>query len=305
MLTVAYTQRTICSDFCLAVQRATLPIHNNDGLYGELMTVCVGAICEDGKAVVVSADRMMTYGPPMNLQAEGAVRKIFQLTPQCVMLFSGSVPDGEEVFSRTKAGVIATPHPDIKTIATTAGGVYIAHKKRRAEEAILRPFLGIDFAGFQMLVAQSASSQVMAQVLGLLSQHNLGLDIMIAGVDADGAHLHVVSHPGTAMSMDTVGTVSIGSGGMHASIRMSLARQKSTSTLAQALHNVYEAKLASEVAPGVGKVTDVAVINGGGIKFVDDSIIQVLQEIHKDRPSLDTAEVERLAEKCKGYQYAS
>jgi hypothetical protein len=40
------------------------------------MTVCIGAICEQGKAVVVAADRMMTFGPPMNLQAEGAVRKI-------------------------------------------------------------------------------------------------------------------------------------------------------------------------------------------------------------------------------------
>lgn len=268
------------------------------------MTVCVGAICEGGRGVVVSADRMMTYGAPMNLQAEGAVRKIFELTPQCVMLFSGSVPDGEEVFTRTRAGVIAAPHPDIKTIAATAGNVYIAHKKRRAEEAILRPFLGIDFAGFQTLVAQSASSQVMNQVLGMLSQHNLGLDIMIAGVDADGAHLHVVSHPGTVMSMDTVGTVSIGSGGMHASIRMSLARHKGTSSLAQAMHNVYEAKLASEVAPGVGKVTDIAIINGAGSKFVDESVIQVLQEIHKDRPSLDTAELQKLTEKCKEYQHA-
>jgi len=247
----------------------------------------------------------MTYGPPMNLQAEGAVRKIFQLTPQCVMLFSGSVPDGEEVFTRTKAGVAAAPHPDIKTIATTAGAVYQAHKRRRAEDAILRPYLGIDFAGFQTLVAQSASSQVMNQVLGMLSQHNLQLDIMIAGTDADGAHLHVVSHPGSVMSMDTVGTVSIGSGGMHASIRMSLARHTSTNSLAQAMHNVYEAKLASEVAPGVGKVTDVAVINGGGSKFVDDAVIQLLQEIHKDRPSLDTAELQKLTEKCKDYQHAA
>jgi 20S proteasome alpha/beta subunit len=247
---------------------------------------------------------MMTYGPPMNLQAEGAVRKIFELTPQCVMLFSGSVPDGEEVFARTKSGVTATPHPDIKTIAATAGAAYQAHKKRRAEEAILRPLLGIDFAGFAPLVAQSAASQVVNQVLGMLNQHNLQLDIMIAGADADGAHLHVVSHPGTVMSMDTVGTVSIGSGGMHAAIRMSLARHKGTNTLAQAMYNVYEAKLASEVAPGVGKATDVAVINGGGTKFVDESVIQLLQKIHKDRPSLDAAELEKLTVKCKEYQHA-
>ncbi len=29
---VARTQRTVCSGFCLAAQRATLPAHKNDGL---------------------------------------------------------------------------------------------------------------------------------------------------------------------------------------------------------------------------------------------------------------------------------
>ncbi|MGA7823271.1 MAG: hypothetical protein WCA14_03705 [Steroidobacteraceae bacterium] len=269
------------------------------------MTVCVGALCEGGKTVVVCADRMMTYGAPMNLQAEGAVRKIFQLSAQCVMLFSGSLPDGEEIYSRTKANVIATPHPDVKTIAVTAGTAYQAHKKKRAEDTILKPLLGVDFAGFATLAAQSASSQLMQQILGMLNQHNLQLDIMIAGTDADGAHLHLVSHPGNVLSIDTVGTASIGSGGMHAAIRMQLARHTNSGSLAQALHNVYEAKIASEVAPGVGKATDLAVINATGIKFVDDGVVKTLQEIHKDRPALEKAELDKLSAKCKDYQSAA
>ena len=61
------------------------------------VTVCIGAICESGGAVIVAADRMMTYGAPMNLQVEGAVRKIIQLTEHAALLFSGTVPDGEQV----------------------------------------------------------------------------------------------------------------------------------------------------------------------------------------------------------------
>ena len=252
---------------------------------------------------MVCADRMMTYGPPMNLQAEGAVRKIFPLSDRCVLLFSGSLPDGEEIVTRTKANMQLTPHPDIKTIAATAGTVYQAHKKKRVEDSILRPLLGIDFTGFQALAAQSASSQVLTQLLGMISQHNLQLDIMIAGTDADGAHLLLVSHPGNVLPLDTVGTASIGSGGMHAAIRMSLARHTKDGSLAQAMHNVYEAKLASEVAPGVGKATDIAVVNGASVKFVgDDGVMTALQNLHRDRPELDTKDLEKLEAGCKEYE---
>jgi 20S proteasome alpha/beta subunit len=64
---------------------------------GRTLTVCIGAICESGHTIVVAADRMMTYGAPMNLQVEMAVRKIVPLTDTTAVLFSGSVPDGENL----------------------------------------------------------------------------------------------------------------------------------------------------------------------------------------------------------------
>lgn len=267
------------------------------------MTVCVGAICKDGKAVVVCADRMLSYGPPMNLQAEGAVRKIYKLNDSCVLLFSGSVPDGEEILKQTIAHVQPLQHPDVASVAAIAGSVYQSHKKKRVEDTILRPFLGIDFAGFHQIVAQSASSQILAQVLGMISQHNLQLDLMIAGVDSSGAHLFLVSHPGTVLATDTVGTASIGSGGMHAAIRMSLGKHKKDDELAQTIYNVHEAKLAAEIAPGVGQATDMAVLNGNGITFVADPVFAMLRKIHKDRPLLSTADLTRLRTACEAYDH--
>lgn len=67
------------------------------------MTVCVGAMCEEGKAVVVAADKMVTFGAPMNLQMEpSALRKITKINDESVVLFSGSVPDSEEIITATK-----------------------------------------------------------------------------------------------------------------------------------------------------------------------------------------------------------
>jgi 20S proteasome alpha/beta subunit len=60
-------------------------------------------LCEDGKAIVVAADKMVTFGAPMSLQMEPAVlRKITTITDDSVVLFSGSVPDAEEIVAATK-----------------------------------------------------------------------------------------------------------------------------------------------------------------------------------------------------------
>ena len=259
------------------------------------MTVCIGAICDGGKAVVVAADRMMTYGPPMNLQAEGAVRKIIQLTESAVLLFSGSVPDAEALANGTNA---ALKHGNftITQIADLAAKVYQDIKRKKIEDTILRPLLGLEFAQFQQLISQSASSQVLGQVLGMISQHNLGLDAILASIDDDTGNLAIITHPGMAMPMNTVGTAAIGSGGMHASVRLSLGRQISSLSIPETLFNVYEAKRASEVAPGVGKVTDIAVLKDKTITFVADSVIDLLGTIVKERPSLSEEDLKKLRE---------
>jgi 20S proteasome alpha/beta subunit len=260
------------------------------------LTVCISAIADGGAAVVVAADRMMTFGPPMNLQAEGAVRKIIPLSDSHALLFSGSVPDAEAVVNGIKESI--QHGTNLKQIADFVAKSYQNLKRKKVEDSILRPLIGIEFAQFQQLVSQSASSQVLTQMLGMISQHNLGLDVMLAGVDEDSGHIAIVAHPGTALLMDTVGVSSIGSGSLHASVRLSLGRQTRDLSILETIFNVYEAKKASEVAPGVGKVTDIAVITGRKTAFLPDSAFDVLGSIVKERPALDRTDIDRLREAC-------
>jgi 20S proteasome alpha/beta subunit len=154
------------------------------------MTVCVGALCENGKAAVVAADEMVTFGPPMNLQTEPVgLKKIVQLGDSAALLYSGSVPDGEEIIGRTRGVVAAVQRPAVAYIADQVREAYAQLKRRRAEETILRPWLGVDFAHWPDLIAKSPTSQILAQITGMLSQHNLGTDILVAGSDDTGHHL--------------------------------------------------------------------------------------------------------------------
>lgn len=100
--------------------------------------------------------------------------------------------------------------------------------------------------------------------------------------------------------MDTVGTSAIGSGGMHASVRLSLGRQTKEIKIPETIFSVYEAKRASEVAPGVGKVTDMAVLNEKGVTFLPETVFKALDSIERQKPSLTATELKKLSEACDG-----
>jgi len=243
---------------------------------------------------------MMTYGAPMNLQVEMVVRKIVPLTDTTAILFSGSVPDGENLVARTRAKIL-TARSSIQETVTAAVSSYQEMDGIGVEDLILRPLLGVDFVGFQSMISQSSSSQILQQTLGMVSQHNMQLDILIAGFDEGEAHLTALANPGIALPMDTIGSAAIGSGGLHANVRLSLGKQVRVISFPDTVYNVYGAKVAAEVAPGVGKMTDMAVIRQSGIKFFDETAFRTLESISQDRPALRQADVDQLAELCRGY----
>jgi len=263
------------------------------------MTVCIGALCENGTSVVVAADRMVTFGPPMNLQAEPqTLRKIFSAGSSCVLLFSGSVSDGEDLVANVLTKLSGKQNQQISQIAESAKVSYAALKAKRVEENILGPLLGTDFATFRTLVGQASSSQILQQVLGLIMQHNLQLDVLVAGTDATGGHLFVATHPGQLLSVNMVGFAAIGSGALHAAIRLSLGQHTAASSLEEAVFNVHEAKKSSEVAPGVGKFTDMAIVRNAQIFALKPDLLAVLEEVHKEKPALSSEEWGRIKKAC-------
>jgi hypothetical protein len=109
-------------------------------------------------------------------------------------------------------------------------------------------------------------------------QFNLGVDLIVAGMDLTGAHISAVINPGTSVSLDKLGYGAVGSGGIHATISLSLNGQTSRKGLTETLYGVYAAKKSSEVAPGVGQETDIAIIEVGKIFRCGVSILNALKD---------------------------
>jgi hypothetical protein len=95
--------------------------------------------------------------------------------------------------------------------------------------------------------------------------------------------------------LDKLGYVAVGSGGIHATTKLSLGSQTRDSTLLETLYRVYEAKRAAEVAPGVDPDTDVAIVERDRIIMCRSHILTKMEEILKASSGRMTPDLAELA----------
>jgi hypothetical protein len=248
------------------------------------MTVCIAAMCNGGKSLVVCADRMFT-NPALSVEFETSERKIEEIGKTCVAMAAGNSVNATAVIEGVKRRLGGNPIPHVADVAAIVKEEYVAVRNAMALQNVIMPMLGADFARFRdqgmplptYLEKQPPAFQSFA---AMCSQQNLGTDILIAGTDASGAHVFHVSNPGSCWQLDKLGYAAIGSGGIHATIRLSLGGQTRSRELVETLAEVYNAKRAAEVAPGVGGATDIAVIDLANTKFCATTVMDELKNVH-------------------------
>jgi len=251
------------------------------------MTVCIATVCESGKRIIVAADRMLTFPPPMNLEFETEEQKIEELAPNCVALISGSTAIATEILGKVRKKLKGNQSPDISSVLDITKIEYTSTRMDKINETVINASLGPDYAkslekGSTLPNYLQVQSQVYQQLFMATQQFNLSTDIIIAGIDSLGAYISIVTHPGTLLSLDKLGYGAIGSGGIHATIHLSLKAQTRQKKFEETLYNVYAAKRASESAPGVGDATDVAIVEEKHIFRCTKPILGTLEKLFID-----------------------
>jgi|SRR6267143_1710110 len=102
------------------------------------MTVCIAAICENGKNLVVAADRMFTMQAPLNLEFEPPISKVERLTPNCVVLEAGNSLSAQEVTNRTRSKLAAGAPAPTNMIAGHLKSEYETFRDEAIEENLIR-----------------------------------------------------------------------------------------------------------------------------------------------------------------------
>ena len=264
------------------------------------MTICIAAACEDGKHVVVCADRMFTVGPPLNVEFEPPLTKIEAMGSTCRAMGSGNGLFVAEILSRARASYQNVPTANIMQIANAVNAAYMEFRDEKIEEQIIRVSLGPDFVSFrnrggtlpQYLQPQPGIYQ---QVVVQANQFNLNVDLIVTGIDPTGSYLYYIGHPGGVINFGKIGYNAIGSGATHSAIRFALGLQHPKSSLAETLFSVYSAKNSSEVAPGVGHETEMAVISSDNVWPLPRKMLDQLNGSLKKEELAPKAEVDKIA----------
>lgn len=241
------------------------------------MTICIVGVCDlrDGlpRTAVAIADRMITAGDTEFEQE--AFSKIDTLTGNCVAITAGSALAHTDLFNATKAKFIGTPAPPIDQVVTEIKSNFVKYRTARAVERYFKP-LGITLAYF-LENQRSLDNTLVIRLSRLLEEANLGLRIVVAGVDTMGAHVYCIFDPGTSECFDAIGYCSIGSGQRHADSSLINTSYNIEISVEKALYLMYVAKKKAELAPGVGRVyTDICKVNDEGIHNLTSAEIEEL-----------------------------
>ena len=265
------------------------------------MTICIAAICDSNRQVVVAADRMLTFPAPTNLEFETEESKIEELARSCVALASGSVACATEVLRNVKRKLEGNQKSEYGGASEILKEEYAALRLQKCFEQVVVPPLGLDFLefmkkGLSLPNYLQAHAGIYQALVGQQQQFNLGVEFIVASVDNGGAHVSAIMHPGTLLLLDKPGYGAIGSGGIHATLCLSLCGQTGQKNLDETLYNVYAAKCAAEAAPGVGKETDIAVVDKDHVRHCDRPVLEELGKTFSASNKKELADLSKLVE---------
>lgn len=223
------------------------------------MTVCIAALAEEGKKVVLASDRMITASFPIPYEFEtDDVPKVYRVGNTIVMS-AGNALNAYAIIERAKAEIASRQIRNVEQTAETVRRSFQDYRRSRAVEQLLEP-RGLSLESYYDR-QQKLVLGVVQDVESKLTSFNLKIELILAGCqDKEGCHIFTISHPGVSLLHDAVGYVSIGSGAPHVMYYFMGSEYKKNLPVEQVEKMVREAKKRSEVAPGVGRQTELIII---------------------------------------------
>lgn len=252
------------------------------------MTVCIAAICKnkDGYYIVGASDKMITAGDiefePMS-SSPSKIISISSNSSNIVALTAGDTSTQAEIIQSVKAAIaakVSTQTISVKDVVDEYVLQYDGLRSKRINSQILSKF-GLDEKSFISQQSHMAESFVNNLTREIYNYNLPGVATIIAGGDGTGGfgvHLYSI-FDNHVMCCDPVGYAAVGGGGRHASSQFMQARHSTSSDLNETILLTYLAKKRSEVAPGVGKETDMIMVHSSGITIISSEIISKLDEI--------------------------
>lgn len=264
------------------------------------MTVCIAAICDDGRSIVGLADEMMVT----NSMTAESPSKLIPIAHPHVALIAGDLLLQTEIIQKVteKTGKYDSGNEDeyykwkAKEIADLFADAYTEIRQKRIEKQILEFYLlSAETWQTQQNTLSAETVQTIQNEIQDFRMPNVAT--IIAGVDdfdpyadcgSGFAHLYVIEND-MVNCRDLLGYACIGEGGTLADSEFIFRRYKPTVPITHSAYITYCAKRRSEVIATVGKETLTLFIVDSGKNLVKAGIFygkefsNLLQKIYKQR----------------------
>jgi hypothetical protein len=246
------------------------------------MTVGIAALCDNGQACVVCADREAQFNYGAFVLRADMGQKIVPIGNNCAVALAGEMSLAIEIIERAKPDIRGDGETILK-VAETLQKVFMDIRQERAEKAFLKPGLTLEEFGRQV------STDIYRETWRKLFDFRLQpVHFLVVGTDKAGAHIYNLSaSPTPTMDIKWHSHIGYSLIGMDEAVTLGqssliMNHQKKELELNRTLYNVYCAKRAGELSLKVGFPTDIAVITpASGIEFIDGQTITKLKEMRE------------------------
>jgi 20S proteasome alpha/beta subunit len=259
------------------------------------MTVGIGAICLQAKAVVLAADRLITSGLEGDfLCYERPEGKILVFSDGVAVIVAGRAEYGHEIIARARSD----PNFDTANWKSVASAIEAASETLRSEKAKLY-FNRLSAETRQAEPSRRHEQQIENQ-RRLLKSEGFDLTFLIGAVDKDGAHLWTIDVDHGLNRQDEKGYVAIGGGWSRSATALCYRPDLKDRDLATVVYAVYEAKkVAADFTAGIGPKTDFVILQSGKAPFLlrEDDFALLDKSFDAMRPKDLSSEARGLVEK--------
>ena len=258
---------------------------------GNSMTICIGVLCNNSKEVIVVSDRMITANYPP-IEFEHGTPKLEIICPTCIVLTAGDALAHADICRAARGRVAGLTRPRTAAITEHIRTAYVSERQKVISERFLEP-RGWTLAEFYEKHARTLPGELVLTIDHEIANYDYGLQIIIAGVDPEEAHIYGIRHPGEVDCYDALGYHAIGIGAMHAVSSLIANGYIPNIGRKMAVYLAYEAKKNAENAPGVGQDTDMAIITVTDNQPIAREQISLLEEIYDSRRIRQTEEFQK------------
>lgn len=239
------------------------------------MTTCVAAVCDEGNAIVLVADKMIGMG---YVESELEITKMRQIHPEWWMLFAGDdIASIFDIVDYAKAELDQRKPASIAQIQNAVKGAFVRKRKEDAEALYLTP-IGWNIIDFN----RDGHHQLpnFSEIQSRIDSYTLSIELLVAGFDGGKGHVFTLYGYGEKRGIpnraDIPGFDSVGSGSTAAMYMMFYRDLGPKTSVREAVYYALEGKYFGEQASGVGASTDLFVARPGKelIQVNDENTIE-------------------------------